>query len=372
VVSVGDDRSALPDFLRAELQRVVGSVSGLDIRSYETMPPEALLVELKPMVMDGLEEAISVTRKVVAEFDDRGDEVGVETEDGESDGFQRGFDFELDKLVAGTSTSQTTGERQIADVAFMASVELRERRVRVERLGSRLDGMQMLSDCDGALRRILKSLAAVERVICDAYELDATLGFETELDVSLQTRRTLTRFSRQIIAAQPPTAETLVARMRGAGIQIAKLIGRDIYPDLRIRDRLQIREFQDKILSWLRGESGYDVRTGQRMWQDLVGFLNILATVSRRQELVEHDSRVVAKAWAELFAGSTPPCVSDTLSSELQTLFGLDPEVDALLASSDASRPVAWRAPLERLRLHFRLVSPAENGLGLASDDDFF
>jgi hypothetical protein len=129
------------------------------------------------------------------------------------------------------------------------------------------------------------------------------------------------------------------------------LVGWDVYPQLRVRDRLQLRDLQRRVLDWLRSDR--DATAGRRLWEDLVGFVRMLAQVSRRQELVEHDAKVVHDARERLAVGSHG-VVPDDLLAALTSLTGLDDDVDMLLASPEKARAGAWSPHLERLAQQLR------------------
>jgi hypothetical protein len=125
------------------------------------------------------------------------------------------------------------------------------------------------------------------------------------------------------------------------------LVGWDVYPSLRVRDRLQLRDLQRRVLEWLRTDR--DTTAGMRVWQDLVGFLEMLAQVNRRQELVDHDTRAVCEAAAKLVGVSHTDLVPAETMALLTSLEGIDEDVDALLASDERASVRAWVAQIERL-----------------------
>jgi len=124
------------------------------------------------------------------------------------------------------------------------------------------------------------------------------------------------------------------------------LVGWEVYPSLRVRDRLHLRELQRRILDWLR--SANDPAMGLRVWQDLEAFIRMLSQINRRQELIEHDTQVVAAVSASIATCSEPALPEATIEL-LARLEGLDDDLDALLASPERSSPERWRAMFERL-----------------------
>lgn len=355
-----------------KLVELVETASAVDIRSFEDKPTSSLLEELEPTARAHVEEGLELSRQVFFLSDEWEQKTSPGTFDGSSFEMEREFDFEIDKLIGEESNSDRPLDR-VADIAFIVKTELKDRQLRLAALTPESDRWQVIVECDGALRRVRKSLAALEQVLAEARNEPCRLGFQTELEVSLQIRQAYVRFRRAVTGSGAPTEETIFSRLRAAGTHIAMLVGREIYAQLRVRDRAQIREFQARILAWLR-ESDTDVRAGMRLWQDLVGVIDIFCQVSRRQEVVEHDSRIVAQVYEHLFDGApAEERVSDAALTRLKLLEGLDEEIDLLLATDRRHVAAAWKEPLDRLRVHFGLVpASSPSTLDAIDDGDFF
>ena len=122
-----------------------------------------------------------------------------------------------------------------------------------------------------------------------------------------------------------------------------------VYPLLRVEDRVTLRRLLKRILDWLNSADQVPA-AGERLWQDLAAFAELLVQVSHRQELQDHDLELINRAHRTLFPyGQPTPDIPEALRSELQTLLGLDTELDALIVGSD-SDPVSWKPTLQRLR----------------------
>jgi hypothetical protein len=321
-------------------------VQAVDVRSYESMAPERLVAELHPVVSDLLHAAAALVSRVADAF------AGDATEPAEpGDGALASPYMPFEQAIDAAIDAQSDATyRAVGDIAFLGQLELRQRQERLARVVACNSAMTIVGECDGALRRIRKVLTALDRALARAGLVEARLDFATELELSLRVRRACTKFRARILGSGEPTPATLRASLRSAGTTIAMLVGWETYPHLRVRDRLQLRELQRRVLDWLRGENAET--EGMRLRQDLVGFVRMLAQVSRRQELVEHDSRVVREARASL--ASCRDAWPEPVAAALATLEGLDDEVDALLASEARTRPDAWSAPLERLARHLK------------------
>ena len=73
--------------------------------------------------------------------------------------------------------------------------------------------------------------------------------------------------------------------------------------------------------------------------------------ISHRQELRDHDLRLVSKAYRTLFRfGGRRRTMPDDLLAELQSLLGLDDQLDRLIASPTVRPVESWRLPLKRLQ----------------------
>ena len=315
---------------------LVGETLRGDIRKHETLPTERVLVELLPQVLEKLHAGTALARDVLERFDGASDDaVGIDEpmrpeQTGE-------FYLGVDGLVF-----DGANHSRVADLAFIASTELWQKLRRVEALHEGMERWDVVGELGSGLRRVIKTFTALEHVLAEEEGLEPELGFESQLETSLEVRRQYTRLRRSIAGDGTPESEqALVARLRGIGTRIAMLIGREVYTELRIGDRIEIRKLQARILAWLRDPQ---VAVGHRLLQDLVGFGDLLAQVSRRQELVEHDHAALREA-LEASTGTLMP--ADQLIA-LQRLDGLDPELDALIATEERRAP-RWRPVLERL-----------------------
>lgn len=334
------DLSKYQDRITSLAKRVLD----IDVRAYESMPPEGLASELQPVVSELLASANGVLAEVLQTY-----EAEHEARSGRDGAVGLAspyvpFEQAIDAAIGAQSTSSLDA---IGDIAFLAHLELRQRAERLRHVTACRSAIAIVGECDSALRRIKKALTSIDVALARAGLVQPSLDFASELEVSLRVRRACAKLRARVVAGGEPTPETLQVRLRGAGTAIAMLVGWEIYPSLRVRDRLQLRELQRRILDWLRQER--DVEDGLRLWQDLVGFVRMLSQVNRRQELVDHDARVVRAAQGGLASPEIAEVPAEMLG-ELRSLEGLDDEVDALLASAER-RASAWAEPIARLAL---------------------
>ncbi|MBX3229612.1 MAG: hypothetical protein KIT84_04695 [Labilithrix sp.] len=329
-------------------------VEAIDIRKFESHAPTELASELAPIVMDVLRDAHRVVSDVARLSEAR--------ENAAPDAmFAEGpplpylpFERALDAAVvqrAGWSL-ETVG-----DLGFLARLEIHQRLERLERLAACHQHWAIIGECDGALRRIRKALTAIDRGLERAGAGKARLDYSSELEISLDVRRAYGKLRARVRSIGAPQRETFYVQVRAIGTALATVVGWRGYANLRVRDRMQMRELQRRLLEWFRSER--DVADGQRLWEDIDAFVTMLVDVNQRQELREHDGRLVHDALAKVMTEPTD-AVPAALIERLSLLEGLDDEADALLHSGTSSA-AAWRPVLARLASE--LARTREGGL---------
>lgn len=331
--------------------------TALDIRSFEERDVAALRTELLPMVLEIVESSLAVIDQVLEVYDHE--------EPSELDDTLANFYVRVDRVLG----SEHEGP-PIADLTFMARMELGER-YRVLRVADRgWDRWFVLGECDGALRRVRKAAAAIEGALA------ADAGFEPRLKLVSETtwgrmiRASYARFRREVEGDGPPADAQVHARLEEASTAIARLMRREFYRELRVADRAGLRGLQDRIQTWLRGEDGHDPEAGRSIWHDLRAFAMLLAQVNRRTELIAHDRALVGAALITLedpeeTNGEVPP---DLLAS-LEALSGLRDSVDELLEEPVTRERAPWVRELRNLRAQLgdpeRGSEPPGHGLDL-------
>lgn len=329
-----------PRELADSLVEVAGLASELEIRRFEERDLDTVRRELVPAVRELVDRGLEVMDRVL--------EVHEELGAGPSPDDDRGghnFYVSIDRVVRSEDRSS-----HVADLAFMARMELRDKLAELRGTERSTDPWRVLAVCDGCIRRLRKAAAAVETAIADHADLDPRLQFVTEAHLAQLIRTYYGRFRQEIEGEGPPSAETLNARLLSAAASIAKLIGRDFYGDLRVADRAELRSLQGRLRSWLRGEDGYSPDSGLRLWQDLYGFSVLLAQINRRNELLEHDQRIVRAAIDELTSDrATQAEVPPPLLRKLRRLRGRSERIDTLLEEPVSRASETWLAELRWL-----------------------
>lgn len=307
----------------------------VDLRSFEEGTAERLADQLTPEVESLLGDGISLLGELLDRY---------ETPSADLDGSgSHEFYHQADRIMA-----RPRSER-LCDVAFLARNEMR---IKLEQLrnGSHADFFtSLVTLCSSSLRRVSKTAAAVENALCECEGMTPRLSFVTELLASLEVRRAYAKFRSAVLDPPTPTPQTLRACLQGAGAAIARLLGRDVYRDMRFADRAELRRLQERMLGWLN-DPGAGPAAGQRLWQDLAGFAELLNEINRRSELVEHDREVAERAFRLLFeADEAPAAVPKELRAPLTALFGRSGEIDQMISDQSWDDAEAWGAPLQVL-----------------------
>ena len=336
--------------LHQRLVAVAEAAQAIDVRRHETGTAEAAMRELVPRVRAVVTEARDLALAVLGTYeriDDADDGFDALDDAFGGDGASPDNDFYrgIDELVEGEDGALA---ERVADIAFMALTELRQKSEALEHVRPTQDGWEIVAACGSALRRVAKSFTALEVVLCHTEGLDPQLAYASELTTSLEVRRQY-GLLRHAIQGHEPSADSIRARLRAVGTRIAMLVGRDIYTDLRVHDRIQIRRLQQRILDWLRkaDDSTESWVEGRRLWQDLVGFADLIHQVSRRQELAEHDA-LRLRELLEVARSNQDEQLLRTLAEHGRSLEGLDDELDAQLAERTPD-PKVLRTLLQRL-----------------------
>lgn len=314
------------------------ATAGVDIRPFEGRTADELKGELVPMVQAHLKEAIALSSLLLARFDKE----------------------ESDEVLSSEPATDAKNRRQIGDLAFLGLLEF-SHRMEPHRISTMEDGWDVVAECGVTLRRIAKVFGTLEVPLAALAGCEPALDLTSELLTSLEIRRQYARLCRTIDSVPVPAhPAAMVKALRGVGTAIAMLVGREVYPELRIFDRRQIRALQTRIIEWLREASSPDaMQTGTRLWHDLLGTAEILMQINRREDLNRHDVETLRILLERPDRGRD--------SAELRSLRGLDPELDGLIARGADADVHALTGALERLASRFRVATAGEN----AADSPF-
>ncbi|MCA9605129.1 MAG: hypothetical protein KC619_06020 [Myxococcales bacterium] len=332
-----------PPALLEALASSVDRVTSIDLVALEGMPSRAVHAEVEPVMTSALGSLIETLGRVLDRYEGMSPEWGMAGDEPTS--VVREFERGVDALVEQAATPD-----RVADLAFMATLELRQRQARIAGLDPDDDPCKLLAAFDSARRRAQKSARAVGTVLAELEGLDHDFGHASELTKSLAVRAVYAKLRRRIDADDEPSLDQLEARLRRIGTELVIMAGKPLYRDLRIEDRVEFRKLRNRIMSWVADPDRSAV-DGLRLWQDIAAFGGILAQVSQRQELLQHDAVVLAVASTTCREGRRD--LSEPMIEHLRSLRGLSDDVDRLLEIGERSAH-AWCPVVDALALRFR------------------
>lgn len=255
-----------------------------------------------------------------------------------------------------------SGLDKVGDLAFVASLGLRSRLATVEAVAAVEDKWEVISECSGAFREVLKSLTAIEHALCEVEGLEARSSFYvSELERALLTRRAYVRLRQDVLGAGAPVDEEIPPRLRLAATAIAKLVSRDIYVSARVHDRRLIRQVQERIRAWMLEEPSAQssprvawLLAGMRLYRDIANVCDLILAINYRESLCAHDAEVFGAALEKLHArGDEEVSLADDFP-ELESVGGRDPELDGLVLAGGRIEAPKAAAAVERALRHLR------------------
>ncbi len=335
---------------------LIGKTDSADVRVPEDSALIGLAADLVPTISGLLADGIALLSDVEAHY-----------------GLPPGAVEIPDTLSQiGVQISLEYAARDLNDVAFFARTDLRSAFDNLTAAAAHRDNLMALAtQCESGLRRVRKALVSVESAIHEFEGQPPPERSWFDVEISLQIRKLYWNLRRETAGDDPRPLEQ---RLRSVLYRIVAFRELSIYPLLRVEDRITLRQLLKRILEWLNGDQR-DPGIGGKLWQDLSAFADILVHVSLRQELMEHDLALVSKAYRTLFPygtatarrtpGTPPATVPGTLVGELQSLLGLDDELDRLILQGSDGKVADWRKPLRRLQTSLSRTSLPTDRLDL-------
>jgi hypothetical protein len=345
--------------LTKQFNRLIDQIDSVDVRVPEDSALISLAADLVPGVTRLLREAATLLGRVEEIYGpDQFENTNLMDSEGDS---LRGIGFQIATELAA---------RDLSDVAFFARTDLRGSLDQLVAAATRKRGEQLTlaSHCESGMRRVRKALVSVESALYEFEAREPPVRRWFDVELSLQIRKLYWNLRRETGGDAADQDRSLEARLRSVLYRVVAFRELRVYPFLRVEDRVTLRRLLSQILDWLNGDLR-DPSAGERLWQDLAAFAELLVQVSHRQELQDHDLGMVGKAWHVLFPyGDSISEVPDDLVDELQALLGLDDDLDRLILARDR-QPGAWREVLEQLRKRLGRVRLPAGHLDLFADD---
>jgi hypothetical protein len=246
-----------------------------------------------------------------------------------------------DDLLAGEFTflsqdlpSESVGQDH--DVATMAAHQLRQKADHLASIAKSTSRRGLTEVVASAVRHIIKATLSVEPALAAAHGLTPRLNPRALIERSLLVRRAYAelRLKMQVIQGSP---QEQVAQAHKA---IHELVNGPAGPHLREPDRLELLQLANRLEGWRTSAASMasdDAERGRQFVSDALTFAEMLSSVSRRQELVEHDLRCLPQAIDQvraLIASGRP-----ILRGHLEAVRGVDDTIERLLAPGQAIDP---------------------------------
>ena len=322
-----------------QLDHLLDRVSAIDFASAEETGALGQIVRQRPEALGLLQEGDDLLREVEERFE------GEEADRSSSDAAPSDSLLDIGHMISTEMAAQG-----LADLAFIARGDLRAC-IQDLRGADTQDPWKLAALMARSVRRLRRGLISVESAIFEFEGQEAPIRVWGDLDTSLEVRKLYGEIRRQVRALDDASEAEVSQRIEEVAGRFSELASHRIYPLLRIEDRQEIRQIHRRMRQWLRDR---DEEAGERLWEDIVGFVALLGAVNQREELRQHDRRVVNRAHKRLFGSRGVAYLSESLLKELRSLEGLDEELDQLLLDPDNYPLATWQEPLGRLRTNLR------------------
>jgi hypothetical protein len=310
-----DARLAHADFVSSSaeaLRELFQRGQAIDLHAAESDKSESAHQSLLQTIVPLLDDAYAIIRRVATRFEESGDD--------------------------------NPARMEVADIAALAGMALQERRSLLTHRQP-CDHWTYLENCERSLRSLRKSASVVEAALTGYGHLPRRVDPASDLDCAIRVRRRYATLGREIARASAQRLG-IEPRLRAVSRSIASLLNCEEYPSMRLGDRRELRMLQFRIQSWLSTVHPSE-SVGERTWEDVIVVVSLLGGVNRRCELVAHDAEVLA-ALTSVAAGDDD---IRRLRAAASPLFGMDPELDALLdiQAADGYERERWQEVIARL-----------------------
>ena len=245
--------------------------------------------------------------------------------------------------------SQRPGSSEIADECFVARLGLAESLRMLGRVDETTDGWDVLTRANHTIGTLVKSAVNLEINLCQSFDLIPRLARLGDVERAVGLRSAYRRMLRAVSKAGEPADDEVSQRLLHSRRALDVLLEQAIPTGMRIGDRREAVLLRRRIDQWLEGQPETEARDGRRIWQDLVGFAELLLHINERQELIGHDIEVARRVLERL--PGEPPAAERVvpLPEELARLYGRDAELDALIERGGSVPVRELRERLEAL-----------------------
>lgn len=255
--------------------------------------------------------------------------------------------------------------RSVADHCFVAHMELAHVAAGLELTGDRGNTWDVVAQCNHALGVFIKAGVSIEQVVCRRAGERAELDTFTDACQAVALRAAFVQLGQAVTRDRAPEPEELEDRLRAAGAAIEDLFASDAGPSIRLSDRRQLLKLQKRTSEWLE-KAGREATDGMHLWQDIHGLCELLMQINHREELLEHDTRLVGRVLEDL-TDPEHPADPVELIDRLYPLKGRDADLDGFIDSKSVSATGALRKVLTRLKKELQprgKPAPSETQVG--------
>ncbi len=232
--------------------------------------------------------------------------------------------------------SRDTHAREIADLCFIARMELAPRAADLERQSQSDDKWALLASASHAFGCVIKAVFALEPRLAKLAGRPLEINRHRSTGDSVRVRRVYHNLHRQVMLDGTPTPETIDVRMQRIADALERLIVSPVYPRLRGSDRCQIRRLKERLDGWLAEEDERCPAVGLALWRDLSALSAMFLEIRRRQELVDYDLRTLSGLRPVVEERPSQAIPDAPIVATLANVVGRDREIDELV--EDPSR----------------------------------
>ncbi len=250
----------------------------------------------------------------------------------------------------GALISSEIAIQEVLDLTFVATSHLRFGADRLRRAINDQNLLAMVNSSEVVLTRLRRGLLPVEIALGDYTGIKVPVRTIGDIEGSIEVRRIYAGLRRAVLAIGRPSDSDLESLLTEFSNHLSALRSNAVATQIRINDRVQITALINRIGQWKVCEDPKDIEAGHTIWSDLATFASLLALTNNRQELIDHDRRIIARIFHELYANIRPPSIiSEEMLQKLCTLEGRDDDLDQLILQRVNRKPADWEEPIRRL-----------------------
>jgi len=218
---------------------------------------------------------------------------------------------------------------RVADQSFIARMELNHWRASLD-MPAGSESWVLIGRCNQALGAFIKAAIALEAIASEIVGQKCLLSHLQSAERSIELRRAFHAFRAAIAAGGTPEEHNLRERIEQASDAISVLLHTQTRERIRLSDRAQLIKLDKRTRDWLSLEGGAEFSVGLHIWQDMLALSELMMQINRREELMEHDARLIGELLAR-FDEQLPENPVRAWRVELKTLIGRDLELDQLI-----------------------------------------